>query len=273
MLAWFRHKSRIDFFPPMSRQQRIAATVSGIHAEEINAHFNLLPERYFVQTDDTEVSLHIGMVNRLLHSISAADSIGSLRPVIEWHDDFNRGCSVVHIVTWDRAGLFFKLAGAFGVAGLNILSAKITTRNDHIAIDTFEVTEPGHGPVRDTHARAVFEQTVEEALVANKDLGGEIAAQMKRFSPAADGATAPSVEVYLEISAPRAIVEIHAPDRFGLLYRVGHVITDQGFSLAAARVHTQRGLAIDSFYLESGDNVPIDLPRLRRLQAALLETF
>lgn len=257
----------------MSRQQRIAATVSGIHSEEIDAHFNLLPERYFVQTDDTEVALHIGMVNRLLHSISAADSLGSLRPVIEWHDDFGRGCTVVHIVTWDRAGLFFKLAGAFSVAGLNILSAKITTRNDHIAIDTFEVSEPGHGPVRDAHARELFEHTVEEALMGNKNLGAEIATQMNKFSPAGEGATAPSVEVYLEIASPRAIVEIHAPDRFGLLYRLGHVITDHGFSLAAARVHTQRGLAIDSFYLESGDQSPVDPARLARLQAALIATF
>jgi [protein-PII] uridylyltransferase len=253
----------------MSRQQRIAATVSGIHSEEISAHFNLLPERYFVQTDDTEVALHIGMVNRLLHSISAADSLGTLRPVIEWHDDFVRGCSAVHIVTWDRAGLFFKLAGAFSVAGLNILSARITTRNDHIAIDTFEVSEPGNGPVRDMQLRTHFEHTVEEALVGNKDLGIDIAAQMTRFAPETDDATAPAVEVYLEIASPRVIVEIHAPDRFGLLYRIGHVITDEGFSLAAARVHTQRGLAIDSFYLESGDQSPVDPARLVRLQAAL----
>jgi [protein-PII] uridylyltransferase len=257
----------------MSRQQRIAATVSGIHNEEISAHFNLLPERYFVQTDDAEVALHIGMVNRLLHSISAADSLGSLRPVIEWHDDFNRGCSVVHVVTWDRAGLFFKLAGAFSVVGLNILSAKITTRNDHIALDTFEVTDASHGPVRDVQARVQFEQTVEEALVANRDLGVEITAQMKKFSPVVEAATAPAVEVYLEIASPRAIVEIHAPDRFGLLYHIGHVITDNGFSLTAARVHTQRGLAIDSFYLESGDKVPVDSARLGHLRTALLDTF
>ncbi|HEY4300297.1 MAG TPA: ACT domain-containing protein [Candidatus Didemnitutus sp.] len=257
----------------MSRQQRIAATVSGIHAEEISAHFNLLPERYFVQTDDAEVALHIGMVNRLLHSISAADSLGSLRPVIEWHDDFTRGCSVVHVVTWDRAGLFFKLAGAFSVVGLNILAARITTRNDHIAIDTFEVTEPGNGPVRDAHARSAFGQTVEEALVSNKDLGAEIAMQTRKHSSPPTVGHPPSVEVYLEIASPRVIVEVHAPDRFGLLYRIGHVLTDEGFSLTAARVHTQRGLAIDSFYLESGDHGPVTAARLAQLQSTLAESL
>lgn len=253
----------------MSRQQRISENVTGINTEEINAHFNLLPERYFVQTDDQELTLHIGMVNRLLHSISAADSLGSLRPVIEWQDDLHRGLSVVHIVTWDRAGLFYKLAGAFSVAGLNIISAKITTRSDHIAIDTFEVSEPGHGPVRDAQARELFTHTVETALMGTKDLDADIWAQIKKFSNPANGTTSPSVEVYLEIASPRAIVEIHAPDRFGLLYRVGHIFAEQGYSLSAARVHTQRGIAIDSFFLESDEKIPFDGERLTRLKTSL----
>lgn len=254
----------------MSRQQRIAETVSGIHSEEINAHFNLLPERYFVQTDDAELSLHIGMVNRLLHSISTADSLGSLRPVIEWQDDPVRDLSTVHIVTWDRAGLFHKLAGAFSVAGLNIISAKITTRSDHIAIDTFEVSEPGHGPVRDGQARACFNQTVEAALMGTKDLGAEINVQLQKYPKPANTAHATAVEVYREISSPRAIVEIHAPDRFGLLYRIGHVFTDQGFSLGGARVHTQRGIAIDSFYLDADGQAPLESDRLVTLKNALV---
>jgi len=257
----------------MSRQQRISESVSGIHTEEINAHFNLLPERYFVQTDDHELTLHIGMVNQLLHSISAADSLGSLRPIIEWQNDPIRGLSTAHIVTWDRAGLFHKLAGAFSMAGLNIISAKITTRSDHIAIDTFEVSEPGNGPVRDGHARELFSRTVKPALMGTKDLGADIASQIKKFANPTSGATSPSVEVYLEITSPRAIVEIHAPDRFGLLYRVGHVFAELGYSLSGARVHTQRGIAIDSFYLDADEKIPLDSTRLTQLKSALTTTL
>ena len=257
----------------MSRQQRITDSVSGIHSEEINAHFNLLPERYFVQTDDNELALHIGMVNRLLHSISSADSLGSLHPIIEWQDDHNRSLSIAHVVTWDRAGLFYKLAGAFSMSGLNIISAKITTRSDHIAIDTFEVSEPGNGPVRDPRARELFARTVEAALVGAKDLGGDIAAQIKKFAHTTNGATSPSVEVYLEIASPQAIVEIHTPDRFGLLYRVGHVFAELGYSLSGARVHTQRGIAIDSFYLDSDEKTTLDISRLTELRTALTSTL
>jgi [protein-PII] uridylyltransferase len=247
-------------------------TVPGASAEEIAAHFNLLPDRYFTQTPESDVARHIGMVNRLLHTISGADSLGSLRPVIEWQDDVARGLSAAHVVTWDRAGLFYKLAGALSVAGLNIFSAKVTTRNDHIAIDTFEVSAPDGGPVRDSATHQVFARAVEDELVANKDLGPLIAEKAREMAPLPRSPLPPSVEVYLEVASPRVIVEIHAPDRFGLLYRVGRVMTEHGFSLTAARVNTERGLAIDSFHLEPADRRAVDATRLIRLREVLLGT-
>src|SRR5690606_23484289 len=104
----------------MIHQELISQKIPGISPDEITAHFNLLPDRYFMHTSSKEISLHISMVNQLLRSINAADSVGSLRPVIEWKDDLNRSLTVVHVVTWDRAGLFYKLAGALSVAGLSI---------------------------------------------------------------------------------------------------------------------------------------------------------
>ncbi|MCC6415402.1 MAG: [protein-PII] uridylyltransferase, partial [Opitutaceae bacterium] len=142
----------------MTQQELIARNIPGISADEIIAHFGLLPERYFIHSDSDEIALHIQMVHQLLKSITTTDSVGSLRPVIDWHDDLNRSFTVVDVVTWDRAGLFYKLAGAFSVAGLSILSAKINSRTDHIAIDTFHVVEPGRGVVQNATAQAAFEK-------------------------------------------------------------------------------------------------------------------
>ena len=72
----------------------------------------------------------------------------ALTPVVHWHNEPDRGYNLVKICTWDRAGLFYKLAGAFSVAGLSILGAKVISRSDHIAIDTFYVVEPGRGVVQ-----------------------------------------------------------------------------------------------------------------------------
>ena len=263
----------------MTRQSLIARHIPGISPDEITAHFNLLPERYFIQTDAPEITMHIQMVNRLLHSISAAESLGSLRPVIEWKDDLNRSYTTVHVVTWDRAGLFYKLAGAFSVAGLSILSARITTRSDHIAIDTFHVVEPGRGPVQNQKAMDTFARTVDDALVSDKDLLPDITAQAKRYAAAtrytAEGreqpvSFPPTVEVYHELSLNRIIVEIQAHDQIGLLHRLVKTISDHGFDTTFARINTERNVAIDTFYIEPNKpEIAAEAARLLSLRDAL----
>ena len=264
-------------------QELVAKKIPGISADEITAHFQLLPERYFIHTDADEIALHIRMVNRLLTSISNANSVSSLKPVIDWHDDLNRSLTVVDIVTWDRAGLFYKLAGAFSVAGLSILSAKVISRNDHIAIDTFYVVEPGRGAVQNAKLQQIFERTIEEALVTDKDLYPDIVAQAKRVRgirfgsdrvAALPASFPPTVEVYHELSMERTIVEVQALDEIGLLFRLAKIISDHGFDITFARVGTEREIAIDSFYIENArsDEV-VDTARLGRLQTALAEAI
>jgi len=264
----------------MIQQELIAQKIPGISSDEIVAHFGLLPERYFVYADTNEIALHISMVNRLLKTISNAESVGSLRPVIDWQDDLNRSLTTVNVVTWDRAGLFYKLAGAFSVAGLSILSAKVISRTDHIAIDTFYVVEPGRGVVQSTTAQETFARTVETALVGNKDLLPDIITQAKKHTSRYsanlnDGphtSFPPTVEVYHELTMERTIVEIQARDQIGLLYRLAKTISDQGFDITFARIGTERGVAIDTFYIESSDPArPADQTRLLALRDTLAE--
>lgn len=268
----------------MTQQELIARKIPGISPDEIIAHFGLLPERYFIQTEADEIALHIRMVNRLFKSIAEADSVGSLKPIIEWQDDLNRSLTVVNVVTWDRAGLFYKLAGAFSVAGLNILGAKIISRTDHIAIDTFYVVEPGRGVVQSVSAQEAFARTIEAALVTNKDLYPDIVAQAKKFAStrfivapngeALHTSFPPTVEVYHELAMQRTIIEIQARDQIGLLYRLAKIISDHGFDITFARIGTERGVAIDTFYIESTDpNLAVDTPRLQTLRDALTEVI
>jgi [protein-PII] uridylyltransferase len=268
----------------MTQQELITKTIPGISTDEINAHFSLLPDRYFIHTDSAEIALHIQMVNRLLQSITSAESVSSLRPVIEWKDDLNRSLTVVNVVTWDRAGLFYKLAGAFSVAGLSILGAKVISRTDHIAIDTFYVVEPGRGPVQSAAAQEKFAKTIEEALVANRDLLPDILAQAKRLAStrylsvssgeALQSSFPPTVEVYHELSMQRTIVEVQARDQIGLLYQLAKTISDHHFDITFARIGTERGVAIDTFYIEDAADEPVeDDTRLHRLRDGLMEVI
>ena len=147
-------------------QELLSRTIEGVSKEEIEAHFSLLPERYFINTGADEIALHLRMVNRLLGQIQTAESVGALCPIIDWSDDRDQNMTVVNVVTWDRAGLFYKLAGALTLAGVNILSTKAISRSDHISIDTFYIMDP-RGIVSNT--RGSRSKLLEDTLV-NKRL-------------------------------------------------------------------------------------------------------
>jgi [protein-PII] uridylyltransferase len=242
----------------MTRKELIARQIPDISEEEISAHFQLLPERYFIHTDIDEVALHLRMVNNLLRTINQTDILGTLHPVIDWNDDLDRGFTSVNVVTWDRAGLFCKLAGALSVSGLSILSAKVISRSDHIVIDTFYVVEPGRGLVQSKAAMEKFQLTVARALVENVDLYPEIQLQSEKLESGIlrssdnplQSAFPATVEVYHELSLKRTIIEVQSPDHLGLLYLLANTIYERGFDITFARINTERGVAVDTIYIE-----------------------
>ncbi|MBC8189588.1 MAG: [protein-PII] uridylyltransferase, partial [Puniceicoccaceae bacterium] len=234
----------------MLYQQLVERKVQGISEEELEAHFSLLPERYFINTEQSEIELHLRMVNGLLTQIQAADSMSSLAPIIDWHDDIDLSMTVVNVVTWDRAGLFYKLAGALTLAGVNIVSTKAISRKDHISIDTFYIMDPDGGVVSKLKAREVFEQRLTEALVEEKELMQEISeleskllAASKRKKDMLPAPFPPSVDVYHELSLKQTIIEVQASDRIGLLYQISRLISKKGFDISFARIATERGVA------------------------------
>jgi [protein-PII] uridylyltransferase len=72
----------------------------------------------------------------------------------------------------------------------------------------------------------------------------------------------------------RTIVEVQARDQIGLLYRLAKAIFDFGFDITFARIGTERGVAIDTFYIESANHEAVeDTERLRSLRSALSEVI
>lgn len=268
----------------MISQNQILERVEGVSEEEVEAHFNLLPDRYFSYHSEREILLHLRMIHQLLETISRADSVGSLVPVVEWEDDLNLGLTVVHIITWDRAGLFYKLAGAFTLAGLSIVSSKALSRADHITIDTFYVSDPDGGPVKDKKALGVFRHYLGLALIDNRNLLEEIRAERKRHARPSYlqvDTTLPAhipvrVDVYHELSLRRTIIEIEANDEVGILYEISRTISEHGFDITFARISTERRVAVDTFYIEPsrpmGDaENSQDLIELKEALCAILE--
>ncbi len=114
--------------------------------EEITKHFESLPDRYF----EIPPRRSNPSTTSNSHTVSSSNKFceGTLAPITQWRDETDRGYNLVKICTWDRAGLFSKIAGTFSAVGLNILSAQIFTRTDGIVLDKFSSTTraPANSP-------------------------------------------------------------------------------------------------------------------------------
>jgi [protein-PII] uridylyltransferase len=66
------------------------------------------------------------------------------------------------------------------------------------------------------------------------------------------------------------LVDVQTPDRLGLLHGLLQALSDEGFEIALSRINTEKGAALDTFYItdEVGQKVR-DSERLALLQKAL----
>ena len=185
--------------------------------------------------------------------------------------------TVVNIVTWDRAGLFYKLAGALTLAGVNIVSTKAISRSDNISIDTFYIMDLEGGAVSNQKAHTIFQTHIEDALMHGRRLTGEIErmeakvkSQKKKLRGILRAPIPPTLDIYHEPSLNHTIIEVQAEDRVGLLYGLARHIYSRGFDISFARIATERGLAIDTFYIDKiNRQEPISAKNLSELRVKL----
>lgn len=283
-MAEMKAEGRIEDRYQRKRQSLLSSLletgIRGIAKEEISAHFEMLPDRYFIHNSRDDVVLHIEMINRLFRELAQTESADSLTPVIDWKEDINRSLIAVNVVTWDRAGLFHKLAGSLNVAGYSILSARATSRDDNIAIDTFYVTASDDKSRTVGDATMIFEECVKDALIAGSDLYPVLQNIIRESSqdlfaesnnPLLESFQ-PQVKAYVDEALDRTILEIQAPDTLGLLYSIAKRVFEHGFDIKFARINTEKDIAIDTLYIEPAD--PTDQAsddRLQSLQEAISE--
>ncbi len=248
-----------------------------IAEEEVNAHFELLPTRYFDIHTASQIHDDLELAHRFMHRLIMEDQ-RALAPVTAWVDEPDRGYSLVKICTWDRAGLFGKIAGCLSAAGLNILGAQIFTRADGIALDAFFVNDARTGSLPTREQRDKFSELLEEVLIGEDVNLGDLIARQSAARPlyAAYFGERIDTRILFDNSASddRTLIEIETEDRLGLLYTISRTLAELELDISAARIVTERGAAVDSFYVREIEGGKIEPPeREAKVEKALKEAI
>jgi [protein-PII] uridylyltransferase len=240
--------------------EEVHGLASGLEGEELHAHFGALPPRYFQIHGAREVLDDILLAHQFLE-LQASDQDNPLTPVVYWHDQPDRACNAVKICTWDRAGLFRKIAGSLSAAGLNILSAQIFTRSDGIVLDTFYVHDARTGNLAGTDQRNTFEAVINKALTG-EDLDFQaLIAKQKLVRPVYQAYSGERLATRIgfdnDSSDTRTVIEVETEDRIGLLYAISRQLSELDLDISGAKISTDRGAAIDSFYIRELDGAKV----------------
>ena len=224
--------------------------------DELEAHFRNLPRYYYAIQSPQEIASHLGLVHRFMHhQLDEVDQ--ALAPVIAWRNEPDRGFTTMQICTWDRAGLFSKICGALTASGLNILGAEIFSRTDGIVLDEFFATDAKTGTLAKKEERERFEELITRTLNSDEvDLHEIIMKQKLPRSPYRKQALEKMPTVIRfdnTTSETKTIIDIETEDRIRLLYFISQTLNALDLDISLAKICTEKGAAIDSFYVTERD--------------------
>jgi [protein-PII] uridylyltransferase len=255
----------------LSLRQRVRQSIPD---DEIQAHLNHMPDRYFRNRLLEHMVEDVHLTHRFMwRQISKQDR--ALEPIVHWRHDRDRGFSMVDLVTWDRPAIFCKFTGALAAAGLNILSARIFSRSDGIVLDSFEVVDAGSGELVRKFKRDKFSTIIKKVLGEAADLDALVEKQIQTpplYQMIEPEPFADRVRFDNQRLPSRTVLEVETQDRVGLLYRISKVLNRLELDLSYAKILTEKGAAVDTFYLKNAQGSKItEAAEQETIRKALLQ--
>src|SRR5262249_30754022 len=203
-----------------SVQKTVAAELPPDFADEIEAHFDFMPDNYFRASEVSDI-VHDLQLFRLFFENVSAQKDRPLEAAISWEAFEELGHSIVCFATWDRPDLLAKIAGSFSVVPLNILSADIYPREDHSVLAIFRVCDLKQHAVTGISDRALVENTFQGSLEVETFEFAPLLEQARRkihYRRMHELEFPTGIAVDNKAHPIYTLIQIETPDRIGLLY-------------------------------------------------------
>ncbi|MEO6122918.1 MAG: [protein-PII] uridylyltransferase [Ilumatobacteraceae bacterium] len=167
-------------------------------------------------------------------------------------DDFDLWTVAAH----DQPGLFAKVAGAFAMHGIDVVSADVWTSSDGIAVDQFRVPRSSSARVDP----AKLDHDIRAVVAGTVDVGSRIAHRIRTYSRAhrrAVAAAPPRLDVLIsnDASASTTMIDVRAPDAIAVLYRLAARLSERHLDIRSAKVATLGHEVVDVFYVQRSGHI------------------
>lgn len=240
---------------------------AGVDEDDAEALWAELGEDYFLRHTASDVAWHTEAITQ------HPNRNGPLVMLRETAQREFEGATQIFIYTPEQNDLFAVTAAAMDQLNLNIQDARIITSTSRFSLDTYIVLDADGGSIGDNPERIrQIKHGLIEALSDPDDypaiIQRRVPRQLKHF------AFDPEVTIFNDHGGQHTILELTAPDRPGLLARMGKIFLDFDISVQNAKIVTLGERVDDVFVLTDANNQPLSDPQLcQRLQNTIVKTL
>ncbi len=162
---------------------------------------------------------------------------------------FETAGDLLSVVAEDRPGLFSKVAGVLALHGLEVLAAATGPTVPGWASSTFRVADPR----RDEPPWERVRLDLDRALDGRLALRARLAERARTYHrPAVLPAPAEAtVTFHDDASSSSTVIDVHAADGLGVLYRITCALAELDLDIRSARAQTMGGTVVDAFYVQT----------------------
>ncbi len=257
--------------PATRRQERVNRAVAKVHEgladwppEQVERFLALGYPNYWLGVDTDTLVHHAELIRE-------AQSKG-LRLHIETRARQDMGATEITVYAADHPGLFSQITGGMSLAGVSVVTAKIFTLADGMALDTFLVVRANNGPITERAELQRLWQRLTTVLEGRVHVARELASLRENALPSRTRVfeVTPRVLIDNNASHDHTVIEVNGRDRVGFLYDIASALTSLNLQIARAHISTYGEQVVDVFYIKDLFGLKIDNgSRLKRIRAAL----
>jgi [protein-PII] uridylyltransferase len=177
------------------------------------------------------------------------------------------------VIAPDHHGLFSLISGLVAASGYDVVSAKIITRSDGYALDTFFIQNKERHPISEDYLRKKLIRTITKGLEGDFNIEKELSKKWEEIPSRFRAVKAPTrVIVDNKTSEAYTILDIKCKNAPGVLYKITKVITSLGLQINTANVSTYGDRVVDIFYLKNafGSKLDDDIT-IKKVKSSILE--
>ena len=179
------------------------------------------------------------------------------------------------VIAPDHHGLFSLISGLVSASGYDVVNAKIITRSDGYALDTFFIQNKNRQPIIEEHSKKKLLKIISQGLEGNFNVEKALNKRWEEIPARFRAIKAPTrVIIDNNMSDEYSILEIKCKNAPGVLYRITKVITSLGLQINTANVSTYGDRVVDIFYIKDAFGLKIDNNKsMDKVKMSILKTL